>query len=61
MLTNHKANTLIEILDKMEESDSKNAFMRQIKNIIYENDLDKRNVDAIEFKDVMNLFIKKHP
>ena len=58
ILTNHQANTLIGILDKMEESESKNAFMRQIKNIIDENDICKKHVNKVEFKDVMN-FLKK--
>lgn len=33
---------MIGILDKMEEYESKNAFMRQIKNIIDENDICKK-------------------
>ncbi|XP_050898032.1 uncharacterized protein LOC127104936 [Lathyrus oleraceus] len=56
ILTNHQANTLIGILDKMEESESKNAFMRQIKKIIDKNDICKKHVNKVEFKDVMNLF-----
>lgn len=58
VLTNYQANTLIEILDKMKESESKDAFMRQIKNIIDENNICKKHVNKVEFKDVMNLFKK---
>lgn len=32
--------------------------MRQIKNIIDENDICKKHVNKVEFKDVMNLFKK---
>lgn len=46
-LTNNQANTVIGILDKMEDLESKQAFMRQI----HKNDIHK-----IEFKDVMDLF-----
>jgi hypothetical protein len=58
VLTNNQANTLIGILDKMENSESKNAFMRQIKNIIDENDISKKNIHKVEFKNVMDLFKK---
>lgn len=43
----------------MEEFESKNAFMRQIKNIIDENDICKKHINKVEFKDVMNF--KKKP
>lgn len=42
----------------MDEFENKNAFMRQIKNIIDENDICKKHVNKVEFKDVMNLFKK---
>ncbi|KAK2360642.1 hypothetical protein QL285_085889 [Trifolium repens] len=64
VLTNHQANTLIGILDKMENSESKQAFMRQIKDIIDDNDFKKDDIYKVEFKDVILIFFvnqKYHP
>lgn len=44
ILTNHQDNTLIGILDKIEECESNNAFMRQIKNFIEDKDICKKNM-----------------
>lgn len=56
VLTNTQANTLITILDKMEDSESKNAFMRQIKDIVMEDASTPIKQNKIEFKEIMGMF-----